>query len=185
MSTGESGFWLDTQAPPFFLISTRPAIKSPAHSSLGASYWWFTHSHYNHLFCNKCLRSQFHPFYDHSFLSTLINNKSAANYKKKNRGHKERRTRTPPPITTSPAPSLNVSFGCAQSFIYKLRLFPQRQVSLRGELYSNRCPELQRHSHRSPGDCNPPTITTTTSSSPLSILTPPSSHPHPHPHQSR
>ncbi|KAL1267204.1 hypothetical protein QQF64_002879 [Cirrhinus molitorella] len=42
-----------------------------------------------------------------------------------------------------------------------------RQVRLRGELYSNRCPELQRHSHRSPGDCNPPTITTTTSSSPL------------------
>lgn len=49
----------------------------------------------------------------------------------------------------------------------RLRLFPQRHVRLRGELYSNRCPELQRHSHRSPGDCNPPTITTTTSSSPL------------------
>lgn len=142
-------------------------------------------AHDNHLFCNTYLRSQFQPFHDNYFLSTLINNKSAANYSK-NRSHKERRARwLLPPISTSPAPSLSVMFGCALSFIYKLRLFPQRQVSLRGELYSNRCPELQRHSHRSPGDCNPPTITTTTSSSPLSILTPPSSHPHPHPHQSR
>ncbi|XP_060765468.1 transcription factor RFX3 isoform X3 [Neoarius graeffei] len=35
--------------------------------------------------------------------------------------------------------------------------------------YSNRCPVIQRHSHRSRGDCNPPTTTTTSTSH--SILT--------------
>ncbi|GAA6107666.1 uncharacterized [Tachysurus ichikawai] len=35
-------------------------------------------------------------------------------------------------------------------------------------LYSNRCPVIRRHSHRSRGDCNPPTTTTSTS---RSILT--------------
>lgn len=30
---------------------------------------------------------------------------------------------------------------------------------LPGEFYSNCCPVRQRHSHRSPGDCNPPTTT--------------------------
>ncbi|KAJ8408613.1 hypothetical protein AAFF_G00252480 [Aldrovandia affinis] len=32
-----------------------------------------------------------------------------------------------------------------------------------GEFYSNCCPVNQRHSHRSPGDCNPPTTTTSRS----------------------
>ncbi|TRY80221.1 hypothetical protein DNTS_032311 [Danionella cerebrum] len=70
------------------------------------------------------------------------------------------------------------------------RLYTPRQVGLHGELYSNRCPELQRHSHRSPGDCNPPTITTTTatasssSSLPSSSSSSPSSAPSDHPHSS-
>lgn len=34
-----------------------------------------------------------------------------------------------------------------------VRAFPAR------EFYSNCCPVRQRHSHRSPGDCNPPTTT--------------------------
>ena len=51
------------------------------------------------------------------------------------------------------------------------------QVMLRvpSEFYSNCCPVRQGHSHRSPGDCNPPTTTTarsiiTTSSSTILII---------------
>ncbi len=53
------------------------------------------------------------------------------------------------PPSLAPPLARSVTYGCAQS------------------IYSNRCPELQRYSHRSPGDCIPPIITTTTSSSPL------------------
>lgn len=33
------------------------------------------------------------------------------------------------------------------------------EVAPPGEFYSNCCPVRERHSHRSPGDCNPPTTT--------------------------
>lgn len=119
MSTRESGFCFDAQAPPFFLISTsQPDLlsKAPPTHRWAPPIGGLHTAHDNHLFCNTYLRSRFQPFYDNYFLSTLINNKSAANYFK-NRGHKEARARTPP------------------SHHHKPRPFTERQVRLRTELY--------------------------------------------------
>lgn len=48
---------------------------------------------------------------------------------------------------------------CVKCVLFPSHLTAKVARSPRAEFYSNCCPVRQRHSHRSPGDCYPPTTT--------------------------